>query len=172
MKQDNQKKGFVSETVFRTSYLFTCFAEYAYATKVNEKIDVYSFGVVLLELVTGREPNYGDENRNLVEWALRHYLGGKPIIDALDNEIKKPCYLEEMTSIFKLGVICTHKSPTARPSMREVLEILYRHGSLRAYEAKKTGSEFDVAPLIGSATYLSSYKRSKKVSMEEDDSLV
>ncbi|KAG6698612.1 hypothetical protein I3843_08G027100 [Carya illinoinensis] len=146
--------------------------EYAYATKVNEKIDVYSFGVVLLELVTGREPNCGDENRNLAEWASRHYLEGKPVIDALDNEIKKPCYLEEMISIFKLGLICTHKSPSTRPSMKEVLEILRRRGSLGGYEGKKTGSEFDVAPLLGSATYLSSYKSSKKVSKEDDDSLV
>ena len=30
-------------------------AEYAYTTKVNEKIDVFNFGVVLLELTTRRE---------------------------------------------------------------------------------------------------------------------
>ncbi|CBI20581.3 unnamed protein product, partial [Vitis vinifera] len=41
--------------------------EYAYTTKVNNKIDVYSFGVVLLELVTRREPN--SEHMCLVEWA-------------------------------------------------------------------------------------------------------
>ncbi|RVW79224.1 LRR receptor-like serine/threonine-protein kinase HSL2 [Vitis vinifera] len=41
--------------------------EYAYTTKVNKKIDVYSFGVVLLELVTGREPNNGDEHMCLAE---------------------------------------------------------------------------------------------------------
>ncbi|RVX17526.1 Leucine-rich repeat receptor-like serine/threonine-protein kinase BAM3 [Vitis vinifera] len=43
--------------------------EYAYTTKVNEKIDVYSFGVVLLELVMEREPNSRDEHMCLVEWA-------------------------------------------------------------------------------------------------------
>ncbi|GKV10008.1 hypothetical protein SLEP1_g21433 [Rubroshorea leprosula] len=43
--------------------------EYAYTTKVNEKIDVYSFGVVLLELVTGREADRGNENTGLAAWA-------------------------------------------------------------------------------------------------------
>ncbi|GKV03470.1 hypothetical protein SLEP1_g15762 [Rubroshorea leprosula] len=53
--------------------------EYAYTTRVNEKIDVYSFGVVLLELVTGREANRGDEHRNLAQWAWQHYNEGRPV---------------------------------------------------------------------------------------------
>ena len=98
-------------------------AEYVYITKVNEKIDVYSFGIVLLELVTGREPN--NENMNLAEWALRHSSEGKSITDALDDEIKEPCYLEEMTKVFELGLVCTSSKPANRPSMREVLKILH-----------------------------------------------
>nr|POE61955.1 mdis1-interacting receptor like kinase 1 [Quercus suber] len=124
--------------------------EYAYITKVNEKIDVYSFGIVLLELVTGREPN--DENMNLAEWALRHSSEGKSITDALDDEIKEPCYLEEMTMVFKLGLKCTSRLPTNRPSMREVLQILCWCSPPRAYTVKKIGSDFDVAPLLGSVS--------------------
>lgn len=148
--------------------------EYAYTTKVNEKIDVYSFGVVLLELATGKEPNSGDENMNLAEWAWQHYSDEKPIPDALDEEIKKPCYLEEMTSLFKLGLICTSTLPSSRPTMKEVLQILRWNGpSSEAYETKKVGREFDVTPLLGlgNAKYLASYRRSKKVSQVEDDSL-
>lgn len=142
-----------------------CVAEYAYSTKVNEKIDVYSFGVVLLELVTGRPPNSGDENMSLTEWAWRHYGEGKPITDALDEEIKEPCNLDEMAAVFQLALACTSRSPSTRPSMKEVLHILQKCSSS---DRKKVGPEFDFTPLLGTATYLSSYRRSKKA----DDSLI
>lgn len=145
-----------------------CIPEYAYTTKVNEKIDVYSFGVILLELVTGKEAHNGDENTSLAEWAWRQNAEGKPIIDCLDEEIKKSSYLEEMTSVFKLGLICTSTVPSTRPSMKDVLLIL-RRCSMRNSE-EKLGNEFDVAPLLGNPTYLSSYKRSKRVSDFEFDS--
>ncbi|XP_059461694.1 receptor-like protein kinase HSL1 [Corylus avellana] len=146
--------------------------EYAYTSKVNEKIDIYSFGVVLLELTTGRDAKSGDEHMSLAEWSWWYYKEGKPIIDALDNEIKKPCYLEEMSSVFKLGLMCTGRSPSTRPSMKEVLQILCRCGPPRDCEGKKKGIEFDVAPLLGSVTYLSSYKQSQKVSEEDADNFV
>ncbi|XP_030512966.1 receptor-like protein kinase HSL1 [Rhodamnia argentea] len=139
--------------------------EYAYSTKVNEKIDVYSFGVVLLELVTGRQPNSGDENTSLTEWAWRHYVEGKPITDALDEEIKEPCNVDEMATVFKLALVCTSRSPSTRPPMKEVLHILQK---CSPSDGKKVGPEFDFTPLLGTATYLSSYRRSKKA----DDSLV
>ncbi|KAA8525232.1 hypothetical protein F0562_007087 [Nyssa sinensis] len=145
--------------------------EYAYTTKVNEKIDVYSFGVVLLELATGREANDGDEHTSLAEWAWLRHGEGVSIVDVLDEEIKEPYYLEEMTTVFKLGLICTGTLPSSRPSMKEVLQILRRCSSLEGYEGKKAGSEYDVAPLLGGGKYLSSYKCSKKVSKEDEESL-
>ncbi|KAB2629705.1 receptor-like protein kinase HSL1 [Pyrus ussuriensis x Pyrus communis] len=142
--------------------------EYSYTTKINEKIDVYSFGVVLLELTTGREPNCGDEHTGLAEWAWREYSEGKTITDALDGQIAKPCYLEEMATVLKLGLICTSTLPSTRPSMKEVLHILLGHGPSNGFEVGQVGSDFDVSPLLSTATCLSSYKRSKEV----DDSLV
>ncbi|XP_050208568.1 receptor-like protein kinase HSL1 [Mercurialis annua] len=136
--------------------------EYAYTVKVNEKIDVYSFGVVLLELVTGREPNSGDENSSLAEWAWKQNADGKPIVDCFDEEIKKTCYLEEMTGVFNLGLFCTSQLPNQRPSMKDVLQVLRRYSP--KFKKDRIASEFDVAPLLGTATYLSSYRRSKRVS--------
>ncbi|KAK3030203.1 hypothetical protein RJ639_038713 [Escallonia herrerae] len=146
--------------------------EYAYTTKVNEKIDVYSFGVVLLELVTGREPSDGAEHTSLAEWAWKHYGEGKPVGDMLDKEIEEPRYLDEMTKVFKLGLICTSTLPSSRPSVKEVLQILRRSNPLEGHEDKKVGGEYDAAPLLGNDKYLSSYKRSKKVSDDGDDSSV
>lgn len=147
--------------------------EYAYTTKVDEKIDVYSFGVVLLELVTGREPNSGEEHTSLAEWAWKHYAEEKPIVDALDKEIKEPCYLEEMISVFKLGLKCTSSSPYNRPSMKEALHILHRCKPFDDFGGKKAGKDHDVAPLLGKDKYILSYKsNSKKLMDESDNSLV
>ncbi|KAF2303996.1 hypothetical protein GH714_026059 [Hevea brasiliensis] len=87
--------------------------------RLNEKIDVYSFGVVLLELTTGKEAHLGDENRSLAEWACNHMVEDRPIVDALDKEIMGSSCLDEMITVFKLGVKCTSKLPFDRPSMRE-----------------------------------------------------
>ena len=66
-----------------------------------------------------------EENMSLAQWAWRHNSEeGNSITNALDDEIKKPCYLEEMITVFKLGLICTSKSPATWPSMKEVLQIL------------------------------------------------
>ncbi|KAK6116839.1 hypothetical protein DH2020_049405 [Rehmannia glutinosa] len=147
--------------------------EYAYTTRVNEKIDVYSFGVVLLELVTGREPNIGDEHTSLAEWAWNHYGQEKPIVDLLDEEIKEACFLEEMIAVFKLGLMCTSSLPTSRPSMKEVSQILQRSRSLDGHEGKRAGKEYDVAPLLGEDKYISSYRcNSKKLVDESDNSLI
>ncbi|CAN7101537.1 unnamed protein product [Brassica rapa subsp. narinosa] len=121
------------------------FAEYAYTSKVDEKIDVYSFGVVLLELVTGREGNNGDEHTNLADWSWRHYQSKKPITEAFDEDIKGASNTEEMTTVFKLGLMCTNTLPSHRPSMKEVLYVLRQQG-LGA--TQKTATEAPEAPLL------------------------
>ncbi|GLT57203.1 hypothetical protein SLA2020_301910 [Shorea laevis] len=146
--------------------------EYAYTTKVNEKIDVYSFGVVLLELVTGREANRGNENTSLAEWAWKRYSEERPLVELFDLEINDPCYLDEMTMVCKLGLACTSTAPSSRPSMKEVLHLLQRCGPQEIFEVKKSGREVDVAPLLRSPTYISSYKEIKRGSEEDDGYLV
>ncbi|GMI92570.1 hypothetical protein like AT5G25930 [Hibiscus trionum] len=145
--------------------------EYAYTTKVNAKVDVYSFGVVLLELVTGREANNIDQNKNLVEWAWHHFSEDKPIAEILDPELRESSYLEEMIMVYKIGIVCTRASPSTRPSMKEVLHALRSCCPEDGHGTKKKVSNIDAAPLLGSATgtYLSSYKNSKKGSKEDNN---
>ncbi|KAF9616336.1 hypothetical protein IFM89_029590 [Coptis chinensis] len=135
--------------------------KYTYTTKVNEKIDVYSFGVVLLELTTGKEPNDGDEHISLAEWAWRHFNEEKSITNALDEEIRDPCYLHEMSLVFRLGIICTCALPSKRPSMTEVLQVLLRCGPQQINRQKKTENMHDVDPLVDTtSSYLLCYKDS------------
>ncbi|XP_047167091.1 receptor-like protein kinase HSL1 [Vigna umbellata] len=98
--------------------------EYIQTTRVSEKIDVYSFGVILLELTTGKEANYGDEHSSLAEWAWRHHQLGSNIEELLDKEVVESSYSGEMCKVFTLGLMCTETLPSARPSMKEVLQVL------------------------------------------------
>nr|GME05158.1 receptor-like protein kinase 5 [Ipomoea batatas] len=122
--------------------------EYVKTRKVNEKIDVYSFGVILLELVTGREPNDGDMDWCLADWARYYVVEGNPIEDALDEEIKEAENIDEMCGVFKLGIFCTGKTPAQRPTMREALRILQHPSPLSPYGKEISFSEPDVLPLI------------------------
>ncbi|OWM84501.1 hypothetical protein CDL15_Pgr000941 [Punica granatum] len=140
--------------------------EYAHTTRINAKIDVYSFGVILLELATGREPNDGTEDMSLAEWAWRHMQEGNPIWDALDKEIREPCYLDEMSCVFRLGIICTGTFPSARPSMKEVLQVLQKCLSrLDIRVQKNTRDEVSATPLLRNS------KREQAL-LDEDSSLL
>ncbi|PKI33342.1 hypothetical protein CRG98_046268 [Punica granatum] len=115
--------------------------EYAYTLKVNEKSDVYSFGVVLLELITGKWPNdpsFG-ENKDIVKWvtetALSSPQGGDDEaagnnyfwdMDQLLDPRMDPSAddLEEIEKVLDVALSCTSASPTNRPSMRRVVELL------------------------------------------------
>nr|XP_023903105.1 receptor-like protein kinase HSL1 [Quercus suber]POE46778.1 receptor-like protein kinase hsl1 [Quercus suber] len=134
--------------------------ECARTTRVNEKIDVYSFGVILLELTTGREARDGDEHTSLAEWAWRYIKDDIPIVDALDEEIKEPSYLEEMSSVFNLGIYCTSTKPSKRPSMKEVVKILLKCNQPLVYGEKIAASLYDASPPL---------KNSKRKSASEND---
>ncbi|CAL5205262.1 unnamed protein product [Lathyrus oleraceus] len=145
--------------------------EYAYSTRIDEKVDVYSFGVVLLELVTGREPNYGGENAcSLVDWAWRHCDEGKCIPDAFDEDIRETHYAAEMTNVFKLGLMCTSTSPSTRPSTKEILQVLQQCCSSSSAH-RRVATEFEITPLLGNTTYISSYKDGRTVIENEESCL-
>nr|GME00984.1 systemin receptor SR160-like [Ipomoea batatas] len=100
--------------------------EYGSTRKVDAKSDIYSFGVVLLELATGKEAVTRNEDMNLAQWAHKHLREGNSAADAMDEEIKDPRYLEAMMAVFKLGLACTLSSPSSRPSMKDISQILQR----------------------------------------------
>ncbi|KAF8783630.1 hypothetical protein HU200_000447 [Digitaria exilis] len=115
--------------------------ECGYTRKVNEKVDVYSFGVVLLELITGREANDGGEHGSLADWAWRYLQSGKSIADAADKCIRDAGYGDDVEAVFKLGIICTGRQPSTRPTMKDVL------ADTAAVRAGKV-DDYDVAPLL------------------------
>jgi kinase len=85
---------------------------------------VFSFGVVLLELTTGKRANEGDEYEALSDWALRLYLKHGMLLDMIDEGIRNDEYIPDIVTVFELGLHCTVKDPTARPTMKSVLQRL------------------------------------------------
>lgn len=95
----------------------------------SDKCDVYSFGVLLLVVVSGRRPLQvaGSplsefERANLISWARQLALSGRlldlvdPNVRALDRERAFLCVT--------VALLCLQRSPSKRPSMKEVVEML------------------------------------------------
>ncbi|CAG7894099.1 unnamed protein product [Brassica rapa] len=89
--------------------------------------DIFAFGVLLLEVACGRRPiqiqNEGGERGLLLDWVFEFWSDGN-ILDAKDPNLGTECDQREVEMILKLGLLCSHSNPQARPSMRQVLNYL------------------------------------------------
>jgi serine/threonine protein kinase len=89
------------------------------ATKVT---DVFALGVLMMEVTCGKQPiwvnNHG-EPLALGDWVLEAWQSGS-IIHAVDRRLDD--YVEEIALVMKLGLLCSHPSPNARPCMRLVMQ--------------------------------------------------
>ncbi|KAL6856008.1 hypothetical protein ACP4OV_018810 [Aristida adscensionis] len=100
--------------------------------KATPFTDVYAFGVFLLEVVCGRRPIDCDEQNNrhvLVDWVIDHHQKGS-ILDVVDPRLAGKYEVEEVTLVLKLGLMCAHPLPDARPTMRRVMQYLDSSQSL------------------------------------------
>lgn len=101
--------------------------EYAIIGKASLMSDVFSFGVVLLELITGQQPIHKSNNKeeSLVIWAAPRLQDSKRVISDLpDPRLKGNFSVEEMQIMAYLAKECLLLDPDARPTMREVVQIL------------------------------------------------
>lgn len=102
--------------------------EYAYTMQVTAPGNVYSYGVVLLEILTTRLPvdeAFGD-GIDLVKWVhTAPARGERPeqILDANLSTISFACR-KEMLAALKIALLCTDTTPTKRPKMKIVVEML------------------------------------------------
>ncbi|XP_052301389.1 probable LRR receptor-like serine/threonine-protein kinase At1g29720 isoform X1 [Populus trichocarpa] len=100
--------------------------EYALWGYLTDKADVYSFGVVALEIVSGKSnSSYRPENENvcLLDWA--HVLQKKGnLMEIMDPKLQSEFNKEEAERMIKAALLCTNASPSLRPAMSEVLNML------------------------------------------------
>ncbi|KAM1329083.1 hypothetical protein ACFX15_012711 [Malus domestica] len=95
---------------------------------VDEKTDVFAFGVILLELISGRKPVDGS-HQSLHSWA-------KPILNIgeierlVDPRLRGAYDVTQLKRLAFAGSMCIRASPTWRPSMTEVLEVMESEGEI------------------------------------------
>jgi serine/threonine protein kinase len=120
--------------------------EYVVTQELTEKSDIYSYGVVLLEIVTARRAI--QESRNLVEWSQIFMASDLRLPELVDPCIRDSFDMDQLQTIVTIVRWCTQREGRARPSIKQVLRLLYessdpmQSGFLRAVEDEECeGSE-------------------------------
>ncbi|XP_020273981.1 L-type lectin-domain containing receptor kinase IV.1-like [Asparagus officinalis] len=106
--------------------------ELARTGKATTNSDVYAFGAFLLEVACGRRPvelKTSGLELILVDWVL-DLLKKRSIIEARDRRLGDEFVTEEVELVLKLGLVCSHPMPTARPGMRQIVQFLEREAEL------------------------------------------
>ncbi|KAL6010756.1 hypothetical protein ACLOJK_001198 [Asimina triloba] len=97
--------------------------EYVVTQELTEKSDVYSYGVLLLELVTARRAI--QESRNLVEWSQKFMVTDSRLPELVDPAIAGSFDLEQLQTVVRIAKWCTQREGRSRPSVKQVLRLLY-----------------------------------------------
>ncbi|PQM36645.1 putative receptor-like serine/threonine-protein kinase [Prunus yedoensis var. nudiflora] len=95
---------------------------------VDEKTDVFAFGVILLELISGRKPVDGS-HQSLHSWA-KPILNQGEIEKLVDPRLRGAYDVTELKRLAFAGSLCIRASPTCRPTMTEVLEVMGSEGDI------------------------------------------
>ncbi|KAJ3688795.1 hypothetical protein LUZ61_017959 [Rhynchospora tenuis] len=94
--------------------------------KATPLTDVFAFGAFILEVACARRPiesgAQGDQII-LVDLVVQHWQSGL-LLDIADPRLGECYETEELEMVLKLGLLCSHPVPSARPSMRQVMQYL------------------------------------------------
>ncbi|PRQ43212.1 putative protein kinase RLK-Pelle-L-LEC family [Rosa chinensis] len=124
--------------------------------------DVFAFGAFLLEVACGKRPieRQGPEAEILLDWVFSCWNRSN-ILEARDQRFGTDFVAEELELVLKLGLLCSHSEPAARPSMRQVVQ--YLAGDLALPEVSLLGlssSGLAVGHREGFDDYAMSYQSS------------
>ncbi|XP_050208490.1 receptor protein kinase-like protein ZAR1 [Mercurialis annua] len=102
----------------------------------TQKWDVYSFGVVLLELLTGKSPDFSPatstsmEIPDIVRWVRKGFEEENPLSEMVDPVLLQEVHAKkEVLAVFHVALACTEADPEIRPRMKTVSENLERIGT-------------------------------------------
>jgi len=109
--------------------------ELARLGKATKATDVFALGVLMMEVVCAKRPIWVDgtngEPLALADWVLAAWRGGS-ITNTVDPRLLGDYAEEEVELVLKLGLLCSHPSPNARPSMHLLMQYLQRDAPLPA----------------------------------------
>ncbi|CAL5383783.1 unnamed protein product [Camellia sinensis] len=112
--------------------------EWVFNLPITSKVDVYSYGIVVLEMITGRSPTgvhdavEGEEVEGcerLETWVRKKMNGSEAlwIEEIIDPVMMGGCERSKMENLVRVAVQCVEADTDARPTMREVVEMLFGH---------------------------------------------
>ena len=144
--------------------------ELACTRRVTPATDVFAFGAFVLEVACGRRPiEHGavDDNRLvLADWVLERWHHGD-VTDTADPRLSGAYDVEEAAAVLRLGLVCSHPAPAARPSMRQGVQ--YLDGDVPMPEPAPTYRSFTAVALMqnakGNDSYVASYPLSSATSV-------
>ena len=94
--------------------------------KATPVTDVFAFGVFVLEVTCGRRPLgciAADDQNVLLDWVQEHERR-RAGLDTVDPRLCGKYDADEARLAIKLGLMCAHPLPDARPGMRQVTQYL------------------------------------------------
>ncbi|XP_010536654.1 PREDICTED: L-type lectin-domain containing receptor kinase V.4-like [Tarenaya hassleriana] len=94
--------------------------------KATTGTDVYAFGLFMLEVACGRRPimpRAPPREIFLVDLILDCWEK-TDILEAVDERLRQELNREQLELVLKLGILCAHGVPAARPAMSSVIRIL------------------------------------------------
>ncbi|PPD75796.1 hypothetical protein GOBAR_DD27265 [Gossypium barbadense] len=97
--------------------------EYVVTQELTDKSDVYSYGVLLLEMLTARR--VVQDGVSLVESTQILLASESRLTELLDPHIKDSFDLDQLQTVVSIVRWCTQREGRARPSMKQVLQLLY-----------------------------------------------
>jgi len=100
--------------------------ELGHTGKASKASDVFAFGAFMLEVACGRKPVVQDARDNrlvLVDWVLDRWRAGS-VTDTVDRRLAGDFAEGEASLVLRLGLLCSHPLPGARPGMRQVVQYL------------------------------------------------
>ncbi|KAH7525544.1 hypothetical protein JRO89_XSUnG0074500 [Xanthoceras sorbifolium] len=100
--------------------------EYMSTRKFTKKSDVYSFGVLLFERISGRNPQQG-----LMDYAAIDTEGTGAWGEIADTRLDGKFDVKQLTDMAALAYKCIKPISRKRPSMRDVVQVLYWTCKLR-----------------------------------------
>ncbi|XP_044954344.1 L-type lectin-domain containing receptor kinase SIT2-like [Hordeum vulgare subsp. vulgare] len=95
-------------------------------SKATILTDVFAFGIFVLEVICGKKPimqDSKDDQLMLADWVVGHWSRGS-LVEAVDTRLQGEYDDDEACVVLKVGLLCSHPFPEARPAMRQVLQYL------------------------------------------------